>query len=636
MDLVPIPRAPRALVPVNRTRPLALGRALGNFLAKAAGAQNLEPRKGATDLGVAPLLRLQQAGLADKPIHRGSAVTMEAMHDLAERDDIIMSIRRTIRMAIGDMAWKIVPDIEAVKADLQEWEKKVLVNLALPGLDLLFAPRAMSLQIYEKANGVLRDKLQEAMAAGEDPSRSPTIRGFFENVLAAHEAIALSHVRPVQQLLEKPSAGHTSLRSLLDLVIDDLTLYDAACVIKNPTLDGRLGELYTQPGQQITIYRQRDGNIPPPPHVAYDWSVDSKLRAYYNKDELTYFLMSQQNDGYGKSPLESIVEQMVGSIYGDAYLLEGFANNNLPYAAFDLGPNVSMGEKQAVERAWDERMASGMHRVLFLANKEGVKGFLPIPAAADKDDTTIEKLKFWANRKTAAYGLSLGDIGFTEDLHRSVAETQSEQTQSRGINSFMESLEAQINQGIIKGKMWVRDDPEQVNSLAGSSVPCFPFGDVKLSFTEESNDDLVARAGRLTSLIVGGIMTVNEARKEEDLPAVAGGDTLVIGGGSLMKVEDLPNIPPPQAAGPPGGGPPGAGGDPSAEGDPSNPGQEQPGAPGQKDTGPPAHSPFMGNAKPGGNQPQPKPKGGDVGKAMNEVEALARKLAKMADSTEAP
>jgi hypothetical protein len=627
MDLDPIyvePRAVRALVPVTRPRTAGgIAKRVGSFLAKASGPSRIEPRKGQHDQGLQPLIALQQRGIAESPQRRDSAITMQTLKSLAERDDIIMAIRRTIRMAIGDMAWKIVPDLDTVKADLDQWEKKVLVNLALPGLDLEFVPQAMSLDIYHKAAGVLKDKLREVIKGGEDPSRAPEIRGFFENVVAAHEAIALSHVAPVNALLMRPNPTQTTLRSLLDLLIDDLTLYDAAVLVKNPTLDGKLGEIYNLPGEQITLYRAKDRNMPSPPNVGYDWSVDSKVRAFYNRDELTYLSINPQNDGYGKSPLESLVEQMVGSLYGDAYLLDGFANNNMPYGIFDLGPNVGPGEKLSVERAWDERVSSGQHRVIFVANKDGVKGFMPIQSSGDKDSPTIEKLKYWANRKCAAYGLGLGDIGFTEDIKaKATAENQSGLTQSRGVNSMIKGLAEQLNGGVLRGKMWLRTDPEDVNSLDGHTVACFPFGDVKLEFEDQSDDDLIDRAGRITALISGGIMTVNEGRKEEKLPPVAGGDTLVMSGAGLVKVEDLPNIPPPAdpSQAPPGGAP-GAPGAPKP-GEPPKP-PEKPGVPGQEDNAPP------GPPKPPGADTKPGSPAA-VAKAVNEVQRLARALSKMA------
>jgi hypothetical protein len=380
------------------------------------------------------------------------------------------------------------------------------------------------------------------------------------------------------------------------------------------------------PGEQITIYRTRDRNLPDPPQVAYDWSVDSKLRAYFNKEELVYMALNPQNNGYGKSPLETLIEQMVGSIYGDAYLVDAFSNNNLPYAIFDAGANVNEGERKALERAWDERVTNGRHRIIFVANKENVKGFMPIQTSGDKDDTTIEKLKYWANRKTAAYNLSLGDIGFTEDIKaKATAENQSGLSQSRGINSFMRSIDHHINEGIIRGRMWLRDDPEDPNCMTGKSVPCFPFADVKLEFEEASNSDLLEVAERMTSFISAGVMTINEVRKEEKLPPVAGGDTLTLNGQGLIKVEDLPNLPAPpdpsQQQGPPGGGPPQPGGDE----------QQAQGVPGQDDGAPPKLPGGKPGALPGGGGP-PKLKGGDVEKAMNEITHVARTLAKLADS----
>lgn len=588
------PRRAAGLVPIPRGFDF---RGVGSLLAKMAGpslTRDLEPRKGATQRGLMPLSRMQQAGIAEKPVARDTTTNFVALKNLAMRDDIIWSIRSTIKRAIGEMKWQVSPDLDAIKADLKRWETVVLVNLALPGFGLPFQPTAMTMEIFQKATGSLREVLRDALKEGEDPATSPRIRGFFANIVAAHEAIALSHVEAVEATFRTPNTTQKTFRELLDLVVDDVTLYDAGVIVKNATMDGELGEIYHLPGQQIRPYRGKDRNIPAPPYVAYDWVVDSVTRAYFNNAELAYIMANPQESGYGMSPCEAIIEQMVGSVYGDAYLLDGFANNNLPYFVFDVGPNVDDAGRRSIEKAWDQRVSQGGHRGIFIGNAEGVKGFMPVPSPTDKDSSTIDKLKFWANRKCAAYGLSLNDIGFTEDLHRTTSDTQQDLTQTRGIDSFAVVIEEKLNVEIVHGQMWVRDDPENPNALAGSLKPCFPFQDVRLSFERGSKEDRIDKAEKSTALVKAGIWSINEERKELDMPPIPGGDVHVVFDGSPMKVEDLPNLPKPQdpsaQGGAPGGGPGGgfpAGGGAEAKG---APGQEDPTPPSKGQNGPPVKS----------------------------------------------
>lgn len=514
-------------------------------LIKMGGAvprRNLEPRKGGTLAGLQPM-RAYGADPTRRPDPPNFLMPVPALRNLAERDDIIFAIRRTLRMAIGEMKWRVTPDLEAVKSDLKRWHTTMLANIAMPGLSLEFTPQALSAQIYVHAHGELRSILMDILSKGEDPQNHRRLHDFFENILAAQDAIAQDHIAPVEALFNKPNpSSESSWRALMSIILDDMTLFDAAGVVKNVTLDGKLAELYTIPGEGIRVYRMRDNSTPVPPEVAYDWVDSTKVRAYFNNDELVYFMANPQQNGYGRSPLLSLVQKMAGAIYADAYMLDDFANNNMPFFAFDLGPNVSQYEKDAIENAWNNKVVGGRFRGIFMANKEGVKGFIPMPTPQDRTDSTIERLKFWANVKCACFGLSLNDIGFTEDLHRTTAETQAELTQSRGIYSFAKILEGYINGEIVKGRMWLRDDPEDETCMSGKSVPCYPFSDVKFEYERASPMQRLEEAKEMMPFIATGAVSINEVRKLMLLPPVPGGDEFVTSISSPILVDKLADI----------------------------------------------------------------------------------------------
>jgi hypothetical protein len=576
-----------------RARPVA-DRGLRALLKYAGGpGRKLAPRKGATQAGVYPAPRGKGASPDRRPEPPNFFVPVAALKNMSDRDDIIASIRRTLRMAIGELRWAIVPDLDAVKAEVRRWQSTIAINLAMPGLALEFEPHAMSQHIYVTANGALRELLTQIYQEGMAPDlsdfstlieRDPRVREFFDKILGAHETIAESHIAQVERIFDRPNpSAESSFRSWLSLILDDLTLFDAAAIVKNPTEDGsRLGEVYNLPGEQIRLYRCTDLRTPQPPEVAYDWADQAKVKAYYNNDELVYMMANPQINGYGKSPVAMIVEKMAGSIYANSNMMEDFSNNNLPFFVFDLGPNVSQHDRDAIEEAWNNKVMRGHFRGIFVGMKEGVKGFMPMPTQPDKTDTTLARLQYWANAKCAIYGLSLNDIGFTQDLHRTTAETQAELTQSRGINSFANIVQGYFNGEIIKGRMWVRDDPEDPDSFDGKSVPCFGFNDVKFEFEQSSPTQRLEEASQMTAFVEMGAMSRNELRKELRQPPIPGGDVYVIPGGDWMRVDALDSLPtevaPPMEEPPPGEElPPGEEGEEQGQGQAAlPPGQPQP------------------------------------------------------------
>ena len=588
----------------------------------------IEPRKGGSPVDISvygqalPRKYLQQDS---SPSFRGGVNSAPgySLSALAERDDIIFSIRNTLQRAIGEMEWQIVPDLDNIKADLGRWQETVKLQLMYPSLPIDFQPIAIAPEFYFHALGELRDLLTQEFGSniGEgvdfDPDTSMRLRNFFEHMLSYHKAIAEGHALLVKATLEKPNpSAESSFRSFLNRGIDDLTVFDAMCVVKNPRLDGTPGELYCVPGDLIRPYKCRDLSTPQPPYAAYDWFDAGQVRAVYNNAELIYVSMNPRKNGYGKSPIEVILEQMVAGFYADAYLSDGFQNNNMPPFVFDLGPNVSQAEKDAVEAEWDNRVRRGLHRGIFIGAKEGIKGFIPMQLASNKDQSVMELLKQWAVRKCAVYGLSLNDIGWTEDLHRTTAETQQELTQARGVISMAKCIGSYVNGEYLKGQFWLRDDPENPNCIEGHLAPCFPWRDVKFQFEVDESEAKLEDAQRATALIDAGVLTRNEVRKELKLPPREGGDVLTISAAiaSLTGVEDLNDLADKQAAAAQQAGPPGADGKPG--------GADQPGAPkppGGNDEGKPPQPPSPGGGRNPSTPPRPPEPHAEVAKRLESL-----------------
>ena len=467
---------------------------------------------------------------------------------VAGQDDVIVALRRVLRNAIGEMQWKIVPDVSEIEADLKRWKSTVELNLQMPGLRMHFVPQAMSADFFARATGSLADLLNSEAQAGVDLATSQRLHQFFENVLGIHNTIAESHVSKVHKLFTKPNATDT-WRNFISQVIDSLTLYDAAAIVKNPKLhEDEIGEIYTIPGEDVRIYRRADRNTPQPPFIAYDWSTNDRILAFYNAYELSYLCANPQPDGYGIAPLECLVRAMLSTISSDQYLLDFFENNNIPPGVFDLGPNVDQGERDAVERKWNNEIRKGLRRVMFVSMQDGVKGWLPIPQSSMRENEIIAIHEMWVKRKCAVFGLSPNDIGNTQDMHLANADNQAELTQSRGIESFAKIIENYINADIVKGQMWRRNNPLDINDPTGYPLPVFPFNDVKFEFVTKHDEMESDKSDKEHTYWSMGVLSINEIRKEKGMSAIPGGDEHVMTEQVFMKVEDLPNLPAPTQA----------------------------------------------------------------------------------------
>ena len=504
-----------------------------------------EPRKGTRS----PIVSNSSNAFTDGGrIEPRALIAQQNIRMIASQDDVIVSLRRVLRNAIGELQWKIVPDIAAIEGDLKRWKSIVELNLQMDGFRMQFVPQAMSMDFFQSANGALRDLLRRLGEEGQDLETAPELHQFFENIIAVHNVIAESHVSKVQDLFHRPNATDT-WRDFISQIVDNLTLYDAAAIIKNPQLDtDEVGELYLIPGEDVRLYRRADRNIPAPPYHAYDWSSNNRILAYYNAFELSYIRANPQPSGYGTPPLDSLVRAMLSTLSSDQYLLDFFENNNVPPGVFDLGPGVDQGERDAAERKWNNEIRKGLRRVMFVSMQEGVKGWLPIPQTSMRENEIIAIHDMWVKRKCAVFGLSPNDIGNTQDMHLANSEQQADLTQSRGIESLAKIIEDSINTDIVKGFMWRRNNPFDVNDVTGYRLPVFPFQDVKFEFVTKHNEMDSDRSDKEKIYVEMGVLSRNEIRKEKGLSPIPGGDVHTISSQIFMKVEDLPQLPAPQVA----------------------------------------------------------------------------------------
>ncbi len=326
--------------------PLGPGRAPkranpGLFSRLFLGPERVSPRKGGDPktIGGAYKRPMGTEETRDNLVQRSRyAIPGYTLEQLADRDDIIFAIRNTLKRAIGEMNWKVVPDVAKVKADLKRWHTVAELSVNYPQFMASFVPQVLDPVFFMRASGALRDILASEQAAGNGASQNVRLREFFENCIAFHEVNAEAHILPVQEMFESPNpSAESNFRSFLNRVVDNLTLYDAAPIVKNPICDGSaLGELYLLPGDQVRRYRRPDLGTPQPPEPAYDWYDNGIIKAFYNNDELVYMLQNEQQSGYGKPPIEVVLEKMVGALYGDAYINDFFRNNNTPQFVFDL------------------------------------------------------------------------------------------------------------------------------------------------------------------------------------------------------------------------------------------------------------------------------------------------------------
>lgn len=448
---------------------------------------------------------------------------------LANTDPITWAIRRVIKGYISQTKWDIVPDTDCMEAELDRWEDSILTSINPYDIETSeYKSEVLPTELQEEIRSKVKSLLGDSKSK-DDESKRAAIRWYFKTISKRIRQDAESHKHKVKNLFEHPNTTETSFRTLMELVLDDVLIYDAGVIVKNYDHLGNLAELYTLPGQEIKIYRNQDRTMPVAPESAYVWEDKGVTRAEYTNDELVYITQNPQQSGYGLSPLEVAAYVITASLYADTYNIDYFKNSNVPPGVLNLGEGVTEDQRLFFQKMWDEEIQGrgGLHKLLFAAGTEKMQ-FIPMRVQSNRDMQMMEYLKWTVAIKCACYGISAQDIGFILDFHRTVAEVQERLSKSRGINTLLNLMECYFNEEIVKAE--------------------FGFQDVKFEWQIADRKENVQQAQIDKLDIDTGVISINERRKKLGKKPLEGGDeAMVKTGAGMVPVKDMEKLSDPNA-----------------------------------------------------------------------------------------
>lgn len=466
------------------------------------GIRGAEPRKGNFQW---------MAGLPSKKVMKPVVVNALTLKQLSNTDPITWAIKATRKAQITGTEWDIVRDTEAVELEIDRWYQIILNNLNPWGYTEDFHPMLLNKDVHLKATEDIKKILQSPFALKKDIKEQ--LKWYFESLKRKINQDADAHALTVKRLFERPNSSETpTFRSFLEILLEDLLTFDSGVIVKNRNALGELAEMYLIPGQDVKIYRNPDRTVPKAPEPAYVWEDNGVLRAEYTRDEIIYMMANPQQNGYGMSPLEVAAYIITASLYADEYNIDFFKHSNVPPAVFNMGKNITSEQRVAFQNQWDNEVAGkGLHRMMFLSGCDTPE-YIPIRNMSSRDMQMMEYLKWTVSIKCACYQISPQDIGFVMDFHRSTAETQKELTKARGIKNLLALLETYFNTEIVKKE--------------------FPFRDVKFQWQGIDLTDDKVQCDIDIADINNGVISRNDRRKRLGMPAVEGGDTILVNVGS--------------------------------------------------------------------------------------------------------
>jgi HK97 family phage portal protein len=493
------------------------------------GVRGAEPRKGNFQW---------MSGLPSKKVQKPIVINALTLKQLSNTDPITWAIKKARKAQVTCTEWDIVRDTEQIELELDKWLNITLSNMNPWGFKETYHPILVNQDLYKKCSKDIEDLLKTAPAVPAVPvatnplnpnvastppadDRKKQLKWYFESIKRKINQDADQHAHIVKRIFLKPNDSETrNFRSFVEVLLDDILTFDAGVIVKNRNYMGELAELYLIPGQDVKLYRNPDRTIPNPPEPAYVWEDQGTLRAEFTKDEIVYIMDNPQQNGYGMSPLEVAAYIITASLYADEYNIDFFKHSNVPPAIFNMGKNITPEQRVSFQTQWDNEIAGrGLHRMMFLAGSENPE-YIPIRSQTSRDMQMMEYLKWTLQIKCACYQISPQDIGFVQDFHKTTSETQREISKTRGIRDIYALLADTFNTEIIKKE--------------------FPFKDIKFQWQGIDLQDEQVQSGIDILDINNGVISRNDRRKRLGLPAVEGGDVILVNVGSqFIPIEDL-------------------------------------------------------------------------------------------------
>lgn len=305
---------------------------------------------------------------------------------------------------------------------------------------------------------------------------------------------------------ETPDKMH-DLHSWIRMALREQTQIDELYIYKRKTRSGKLYSLEIHSGDQFKPLLDDWGRIPEPPSYGiqqYPWGLPG---AWFRTDEMIHYQESPAADTpYGQSRIERIIMLVNQAIRKQKKDLAHFTEGNIPQG-YMMVPESAIWTPDQIdtfEQAWNALLAGSpvqQTRIRFTQPGMEYKAFEQYAL-----DPTFDK--FILNIAVSSYGMSMQDVAFTEDIHKSSGDSQQNVTYRRTIDPLA-TIYAMFLTDVMN-----HDFPEEFQGHMFKAT----FG----GYDEE--EDISELSAAYKDLVSSGILGVTAA-------------------GKLLKLPDDPNAP---------------------------------------------------------------------------------------------
>jgi hypothetical protein len=245
---------------------------------------------------------------------------------------------------------------------------------------------------------------------------------------------------------ESPDKMH-DMHSWIRMCLREQTEIDELYIYKRKKRGGGLYSMEIIAGDQFKPLLDDWGKIPQPPDYAfqqYPWGIPGE---WFRTDEMIHYQESPAADNpYGQSRIERIILLINQALRKQNKDLKHFTEGNMPQGLM-MPPetaNWTPDQIDAFEQSWNSLLAgNSTQQVRMRFTQPGMK----FQALEDyKLDPAFDK--YILNIAVASYGMSMQDVAFVEDIHKSSGDNQENMTYRRTIDPLAIVYSSFITQAI--------------------------------------------------------------------------------------------------------------------------------------------------------------------------------------------
>ncbi len=237
-------------------------------------------------------------------------------------------------------------------------------------------------------------------------------------------------ISEILTFFERPDRRH-DLHSWLKMMIRDQTQIDEMYLYKRRNRDGSLCALEVVDGSTMKPLLDDWGRIPEPPLAAYQqfpWGLPGQQyvaeggETFSTADMIHYQETPQTDSPYGFGRVERFMMEVNQALRKKKRDLAMFTEGNIPTGIMEV-PAESVwtpDQIEVYEQLWNALIAGNVQQQVRIKFTQPGMKYVP----TDKGDILTDFDYFLYKVSCGVYGISLADIGFVEDIHKSSDQGQ--------------------------------------------------------------------------------------------------------------------------------------------------------------------------------------------------------------------